>query len=962
MDYSKQGNKNRKRTSKQRAKKSRNKVGVLIFRVMVSLMIIAGFGVAGLGMGVYMGIIENADVFEDYRAVLPTDSVSIVFDRHGNEIERFIGTENREFVTLNEIPVHMQLAIIAIEDERFFEHNGIDMRSIARALYQTALGTQQGGSTITQQLIKMSRGLQANDLESKLQEQYMSIRFEQMLTEQLGSTQAAKYYILEAYLNSIPMHHNISGVQAASHFYFGGTDISDITLAQAAVLAGITNRPTFYAPTINPENNRRRAERVLGNMLRLEFITEREYREAHLELETLYDNITQYRPSATGTVTAAGQHVQSWFVDALIEQLIEDLMGLGYTRQTASHRVFNGGLRIYTTLDRDMQRIMDDVFLDDSFFPQRDFHIDVTYFISIRNDITGQMYHFEENRQVDNVYQKEAFIEEVRERLMMANRTLIAERYVAHPQPQAAMIIMDQHTGFVKAVTGGRGEKMTNRAFCRATQAMRQPGSVFKVPAAFAPAIDLGLMGVNTILRDEPFSVDMGGGHMYTPNNWWGASWRGNVTVRAAIYDSMNVVSVRTMVETGVQASFDYLLRFGFTTLVEGEWRHGRFFTDIGPATALGGITDGVTQIEVTASYAAMANGGIYRRPMFYTRVYDHEGNVLLSYNLERDSHVVLRPTTAYMLTDAMRDTLTRGTGRVARFQNVSMPVAGKTGTSQNTRDLTFVGYTPHLTAGIWLGHDSENFISETGNPHLVIWRTVMERIHADLPWMDFERPAGFVEITVCRDSGRRAIPGLCNHDIRGPRATTDLLAIDLTEGLYCEVHTRVIIDSSTGRLATSTTPAWRRQTIVGIIVPDDSEEWGRHLIPASMVEGNMDVRINYDFGSVVPPPTEYGHWIIDPETDELVFVPNPPSNQLGDGAIPGGAPGDGAPPGGHYAPTVPQFPQSPFFPGVTMPGQSSPNVTIPEPPPPTLLDPPSGTDNNDNIIHIPSVPNNPVQ
>ena len=960
MDYSKQGNKNRKKTSKQRAKKSRNKVGVLIFRVLVSLMIIAGFGAAGLGMGVYMGIIENAEVFDDYRAVLPTDSVSIVFDMHGNEIERFIGTENREFVTLDEIPMYMQLAIIAIEDERFFEHNGIDLRSIARALYQTALGTQQGGSTITQQLIKMSRGLQANDLESKLQEQYMAIRFEQMLAEQLGSTQAAKYYILEAYLNSIPMHHNISGVQAASHFYFGGTDISDISLAQAAVLAGITNRPTFYAPTINPENNRGRAERVLGNMLRLEFITESEYRAAHRELNTLYDNITQYRPSATGVVTSAGQHVQSWFIDALIEQLIEDLMSIGYTRQTASHRVFNGGLRIYTTLDRDMQRIMDDVFLDDSFFPQRDFHIDVTYFISIRNNITGLMHHYEENRQVDNVYQKEAFIEEVRERLLVANMTLIAERYVAHPQPQAAMIIMDQHTGFIRAVTGGRGEKMTNRAFCRATQAMRQPGSVFKVPAAFAPAIDLGLMGVNTVLRDEPFSVDMGGGHLYTPNNWWGASWRGDVTVRQAIYDSMNVVSVRTMVETGIEASFDYLLRFGFTTLVESDARHGRIFTDRIPALALGGLTDGVTQLEVTAAYAAMANGGIYRRPMFYTRVYDHQGNILLTYDLERDSHVVLRPTTAYMLTDAMRDTLTRGTGGQARFRNVSMPTAGKTGTSQNTRDLTFVGYTPHLTAGIWLGHDSENFISESGSPHLVVWRTVMERIHAELPWKDFERPAGFVEVNVCRDSGRRAVPGLCNSDVRGSRASRDLLAVDLTEGLYCDIHTRVIIDTLTGRLATGSTPAWRQRTIVGIIVPDGFEEVGIHRIPASMAAGNTEVSINYDFTPQPPDPDEYGGWEIDTETGDLIFRPHEPPDSVE-------TPPDSGNQSGNLF--VPQFPGI-SFPHLNMPHQPPSNIVVPEAPPPTLIDdepdpddtpPPLPGGGSDSNIFVPNVPNNPT-
>jgi len=961
LDYSKHGIERRRKGSKQRLKKSRNKIGILIFRVCISLIIITPFIAAGLLFGAYIGIVENTTTFEDYRAVLPTDSISIVFDRHGNEIERFIGTENREFVTLNEIPLHMQQAIIAIEDERFFYHNGIDLRSIARATHQTLTGTQQGASTITQQLIKMSRGLQANDLKSKLQEQYMAFRFEQMLIEQLGSRQAAKYYILEAYLNSIPMHHNISGVQAAAHFYFGGKDISEITIAEAAVLAGITNRPTFYAPTINPENNRRRAGLVLDKMLELEFITEREFDEAIIELETLYDRITQFRPSASGTITAGGQHIQSWFIDALIEQLIDDFMAMGLTRQASSHRVFNGGLRIYTTIDMEMQRIMDEAFLDDSLFPQRDFEIDVTYFISVRNDITGQMYHFEENTQVPNVYEIEPFLEEVRERLLTANRTLIADRYVAHPQPQAAMVILDQYTGHVRAITGGRGEKTTNRAFCRATQATRQPGSVFKVPAAFAPALDMGLIGADTILRDAPFSVDMGGGEVYTPGNWWGSSWRGNVTVRRAIYDSMNVVSVKTMYETGICYVFDYLLNFGFTTLVCGEWRNGRRFTDRGPALALGGLTDGVTQLEVTAAYAAMANGGIYRRPMFYSRVYDHEGNLVLYSDLERDSHIVLRETTAFLLTCMMKDTLTRGTGTQARFRNISMPTAGKTGTSQNTRDLTFVGYTPWYTAGIWLGHDNDNFLIERGSPHLILWRTVMERIHENLPYKEFQEPEGFVQLTLCRDSGLRAVDGLCNRDIRGSRAfTTDMLAVDATDGQYCNIHARVVIDGVTGFLAGSSTPAGRHRTIVGIVVPDDSVTYHNHQIPVSMLEGSFDIRLNRNFPTDMT--TNTGVWEIDPATREIMFTYHPSEEYDDDDDIP-----EDETPGGNdnSSPIMPNF-LNPFVPSPFFPNLNSinNNQQQDEPPPSDTEPQPDGNDlqpdEADDDESLPLISDNP--
>ncbi|MCL2565253.1 MAG: transglycosylase domain-containing protein [Defluviitaleaceae bacterium] len=934
----------------------------MIFRICLSLMIIASFGAVGLVFGAYVGIIENTVAIENYRAVQPVDAISIVFDRHGNEIDRFIGAENREFVTLREIPENMRNAIIAIEDERFYSHNGIDMRAIARSLHQTLIGNTQGASTITQQVIKMSRNLQANDLESKLQEQYLAVRFEQMLIDQLGSRRAAKDYILEVYLNSIPMHHNISGVQAAAHFYFGGKDISEITLAEAVVLAGITNRPARYAPTINPENNRNRANLILDNMLRLEFIDEEEFRQAHRELDTLYDRVTQFR-GAGAVADTTGQHIHSWFMDALIEQLIEDLQTIGYTRQSASNKVFNGGLRIYTSKDMTMQSIMDEVFMDDSFFPQRDFEIDVTYFLSVRNNITGQTYHFEENEQVGSVEEQEEFLQSVRDRLVTANTTLIADRYVAHPQPQASMVILDQHTGQVRAVIGGRGEKVTNRAFCRATQSTRQPGSVFKVPAAFAPAIDLGLMGAGSIIVDEPFSVAMPGQPNYEPRNWWGSAWRGPVTARRAIADSMNVATVRTMVETGVDVSFDYLLRFGFTTLVDGEVRGGMRFSDRGPATALGGLTDGVTQLEVTAAYAAMANGGIYRRPMFYTRVLDIDGNVILESDPERDSHVVIRSTTAYLLTNMMIDTTINGTGGQARFREVRIPVSGKTGTSQNTKDLTFVGYTPYYTAGIWMGHDRDNFISESGSPHLVIWRTIMERIHEDFTPRNFDRPTGIVNATLCRDSGLLAIPGVCNQDIRGNRTVNDIFAAGSVPTQSCDVHASVTIDTATGFLASAQTPANRLRTIIGIIVPDDEVGYSDHEIPASMAAGDPSVRLNNSFATI--PSSDEGTWEIDPVTGELVFVPyddpqgdydNMDNNMGVDPISPNQPP---ATPGGTDVPEriVPSIPFAPTQPGGWSYTPSNVEQTPPfEDVPPFEPNAPSNTGNNQDTSPPPSL------
>ncbi len=361
------------------------------------------------------------------------------------------------------------------------------------------------------------------------------------------------------------------------------------------------------------------------------------------------------------------------------------------------------------------------------------------------------------------------------------------------------MVIMDYKAGNVTALIGGRGEKAVNRGFNRATDSKRQPGSVFKVLAAYAPAIDTGVLMPGSVIVDEPLKIGK-----YSPKNWYGESYRGPSTVRKGIEQSMNILAVKAMDKAGVDVAYQYLLNFGFTTLEK----------DNHLSTALGGITYGVTQMEVTAAYAAIANGGKYYEPKLYTKVLDHDGNTILD-TTTREPKQVIKETTAYMLTDMMRDVITKGTGGAAKFKNISMPIAGKTGTTQEVKDLTFVGYTPYYVSGVWFGYDRyddivPNMMARVGGKrvipndryHLVLWRDVMEKIHKDLQKADFgPRQKGIIDVAICLDSGLLATDD-CKNDPRGDRVVVDMFLKGTEPKEYCDKHKVVYICKDSGKLS----------------------------------------------------------------------------------------------------------------------------------------------------------------
>ncbi|MCL2189520.1 MAG: transglycosylase domain-containing protein [Defluviitaleaceae bacterium] len=840
MDYSTFGNNRRRRQLNSQATRVRNKIGLLTLRVVLAVGLVGGLAVAAMGLGLWIGILQAAPEL-DLSDISPGVYSSIIVCGNTGEELRFLhGGENRVIVSLDEISPHMIDAIVAIEDERFWQHNGIDIRGIGRALHSaltTDSGTQ-GASTITQQLIKNIFGFFEGELVWKLQEQYLAVQMERELTYRLGCRILAKEFILEMYLNEINLGRQNYGVQAASVFYFG-IDAADLNIAQSAVIAAITQNPTWLAPDRFPERNWQRAQDVLRNMLRLGFITEEE----HFEAMTGDVFATMVRDGSTMAVTST----MCCFHDALVAQLRNDLMELnGWSPALAYREIFTGGLRIYSVQNLEMQEVVDRHFMDPDNFPQQDFRIHVDFRISVRDQISGIVTNFRREYLARSEEEVEAFKERIRQEVAGGEYDEITgETPLITLQPQAAFVLMDHHTGHVLAMRGIRGEKQTSRAFCRATQAERSPGSQMKPLVPFLPAFDLGLMSPASVIDDIPLYIycNYGINPPHRVNNWYSnPPFEGINTARRAIYHSGNVVSVRAGMETvGLDTMWQYLQRLGFSTLVEGEWSHGRWVTDRNYVLPIGGFTRGVLLIEMAAAYASIANGGLYNRPVFYTRVVDRHGNVILENHHEPVR--IMRDTTAYLLIDSMKDTVTRGTGTAMNWlgnaqMRQDIPVAGKTGTSEWVRDLGFTGFTPYLTAAVWMGNDdsrgmSDRTVGGLGPARLFhgpLWRNIMQEIHE---WerftpRQFDRPIGITAAIVCMDSGHLATD-ICRADPRGSRARSDFFAPGTVPQHYCEVHQEHIVCTETGQLA-----GWNcanTEARVGIVRPVPIPEEFSHIV-----------------------------------------------------------------------------------------------------------------------------------
>lgn len=771
-------------------RKVSSKLNVWTFRlVLVVFIAIILFGTMAV-LGVCKGIIDTAPDI-DTIDVSPEGYSTKIYDTDGNVTQTLIGQNaNRVYVTLDNVPAHVQNAFIAIEDERFRQHNGIDIKGIIRAVANT-LSTKdlsQGASTITQQLIKntvFEGGSENTDIakiKRKIQEQYLAV--------QLGN-KINKDTILEYYLNTINLGQNTLGVQAASQRYFG-KNVNDLTISEAAVIAGITKNPSGNNPISYPENNKERRATVLEYMKEQGYIDEAEYNEALAD--NVYDRIAEYNESY---ISAKGnEQTSSYFNDALFEQVLNDLkVELGYTETQAYNALYRAGLKIYSTQDRQIQDICDEVTNDSSFYPSNS-EYQLSYQLSVisadgtetnYNEQTLKAYFLKQNPSF-NIYFKDKksakpYIKEYRKSVVKDTDTITGENINYIIQPQVSFVLMDQHNGHVLALVGGRGKKTGARTLNRASGSLRQPGSTFKILSTYLPAFDTAGMTLASTEVDEKYYYP---GTKVQVHNWTGSAYKGTTTLREGIYNSMNVVTVKTLAKVTPKVAYDYLVNLGITTLVDSRIdKSGKVFSDIQLPMALGGLTDGVTNLELTAAYASIANGGVYTEPVLYTRILDHDGNVLI--DKTPVTRQVFKDSTAYLLTSAMEDVISIGTGTAAKFTGIDMPAAGKTGTTSKDIDLWFEGYTPYYTAGIWGGWDlNKDQVNTTY--HKTIWKTIMERVHTEknLEKKEFDVPDSVSKVSICRICGKLAVEGVCSSY---GSEKTEYFAKDTIPKEYCSCH-----------------------------------------------------------------------------------------------------------------------------------------------------------------------------
>jgi penicillin-binding protein 1A len=690
----------KKKASIKRKKKRRSIVyGIFrfiaaILKLIIILMIIGILCAAGLGVGLYLSIMNGAGQLSKEDLEI-NNFTTYIYDINGNEYTTLSGAENRTYASLDEINPYLPKAFISIEDERFYQHKGVDIKRTAGATFKYILSklgmgsSDFGGSTITQQVIKKVTGEDDRSSLRKAKEIIRAFQLEKWLS---------KDEIIELYMNLIYLGEGSYGVEAASYTYFGKS-AEDLDIAECAVIAGLAQAPEGYNPYKHPEKAKSRQELVLGKMYELEYITEAQYEEAK-EKELTYTK---------GELNLASSN--SYFVDAVVESVISDLMkAKGVNRQLAQKMVYNNGLRIYTTLDPEVQNILEETYLKQDYFHTR----------------KG----YDENL-------------------------------------QSAMVIIDYKEGNVVGLVGGAGEKTTLRGLNRATGMTRSIGSNMKPLGVYGPGLELGILTAATTFDDVPTTYKIGG-RAWNIKNYDGR-YRGLMSIRKAIEISDNIVAAKAIQEkVGTEYSYQFLQKLGISTLTSADKQS--------PASlSLGGMNKGISPLEVAAAYGTIANKGVYVEPRLYTRIDDRNGQLFFTKTQEiRD---VMSIENAYILTDMMHTVTTgsEGTGRAARIDG-GIEVAAKTGTTSDDKDRWFSAFTPYYVGSVWFGYDTPTYINVATNPGTKVWHDVMNQVHKikGCKSATFEKPAGVVEVAVCRDSGLLATDA-CKQDRRGSRVYTEI-------------------------------------------------------------------------------------------------------------------------------------------------------------------------------------------
>ena len=795
MNYGKKEIDRKIKTLNSSKRKVLNKIKLNLKIIVVIVILTSVLCTAFSVVGIVRGLADSAPKISE-ESMIPDGYPSTVYDSNGNKIQTLMGSNaNRVYKKIEDIPICVQNAFIAIEDARFYKHSGVDLQGIIRALYSSLSDEKmtQGASTITQQLLKNQIFGGGNEktffgkLSRKIQEQCLAIRLENNI---------GKKKILEYYLNTINLGQNTMGVETASRRYFNKS-VSKLNVSEAAVLAGITQNPTEYNPITNQQNNEAKRKIVLKNMLDQKYITEDEYEDA------LGDDVYSRIKSVNEQKISGKSMINSYYVDAVIDNVISDLkQKLGYTETQAYNAIYREGLKIYTCQDGALQKICDDVINDDKYYPKgtksylsyelnvvkADKEVvqyterDLKSFL-IDSHIKDSSLYFKSKKTAKK------YIKRFKKKMLGKGDRISSEIMNFIKQPQASFVLMEQDTGKVRAIVGGRGEKKANRTLNRATYSKRQPGSTFKILTAYAPALDSGSYTLATTVLDEPITYSSG----QEIHNADG-KYRGYTSIREAIQDSVNVVAVKTVQDITPQAGYEMAKKFGISTLTKD---------DIVESLPLG--VGGVTNLELAAAFEVMPNQGVYKEPVMYTKILDQDGHVLLEKKPKK--HRVINDSTAFLLTSAMQDVVLYGTGKLADFG--TMPIAGKTGTagtSEAARDAWFAGYTPYYTCVVWGGYDDYSRLESSRYPK-ILWNHIMKQLHEGLAYKEFEMPEDVEVSSVCKTSGKIAIAGVC------PETETEYFAEGTEPSEKCDLHQTAVICKDSGLLAGEYCPESSKET-----------------------------------------------------------------------------------------------------------------------------------------------------
>lgn len=677
-------------------KPSRSRLGKRVFRAVKTIfviMLVLIFATIGIFGGSVLGVVKTTSLVTDDDLKLE-NFTSIVYDSKGSLVTKLTGDLNREWIDIKNVQPELQNAFIATEDRRFYKHSGVDYSGFFRAVVKKIKSPNvraEGASTITMQLVKNLTNDKKDSLERKFKEQYRAIQLEKKLD---------KPKILELYLNVIALGHNTSGVRAAALKYFN-KDLTKtkLTLAECACLSGITQNPTEYDPLTKKglANNLSKQKNTLKIMLEEKLIIQSEYDKAIAEKVKFIDGSSNKKGSS-----------QSYFVDAVIEQVIADCEKAGMSRQLAEASIYNKGWKIYTTLDTNIQSAMDKAFINEK---------NTRYFPTLGQTCP----------------------------LSGDNGTAYGKKY----DPQAAMVILDPKTGYVKGVYGARGVKTVDRSANFAVNTVssgtgtRNNGSSFKPISVYAPAIETGLINTNSVVNEKTVYMDPSRPGVPYPTNYNNGKPRGKTTIRDAIKYSSNITAAMIWDKLNKESVYKFLSKSGIAKPPEES--------AYGVSVALGGTVH-ASPLQMAGAYSPFVNQGVYSEPILYTKVVKHDGTVLLDKTKGAAKQIknnVYKPSTAYAMTNLLSSVVESGTAagvvRISGANNEPIRSAGKTGTTEEEKDRWFVGFTPYYVGAVWFG-DKNNYPMNVLNPSPAdaIWNDVMNEVHKNLPAKQFERPSDY--------------------------------------------------------------------------------------------------------------------------------------------------------------------------------------------------------------------------